>query len=195
MDGTSEPRQPANPALHALARLLSLLGHPLVLVPITVAIASRNWQSALLIAGTIMLPLAAFILLQMRRGAWSDFDVSNRKERSGLYYAAIPILVVAAVFLRLNGAGPAMMRGLLAAAAMLAIGLLGMRWLKISIHMMFATYCAVALALPYPRATLPIAACVAAIAWSRHHLRRHTWPEIAAGTAIGALAAWWAVAV
>jgi membrane-associated phospholipid phosphatase len=80
-----------------------------------------------------------------------------------------------------------MLRGIAAGAVMFLAGFLGNRFLKISMHMMFAAFCTVALAREIPSslfATLPF---VAALAWSRRHLDRHTWPEIAAGLVIGTL--------
>ena len=171
-----------------LARGLSAAGHPLVLIPLTIAVATRSLRWALLVAGTTVIPLALVIAINVRRGRWSDFDVSRQDQRSGLYYAGLPALLLAAVVLHFTGASARMMRGLLAGAAMMAAGLLGNRLLKISMHMMFAAFCAVVLAdvdLRSLAVTVPFAL---ALAWARRTLNRHTWAEIAAGTAIGVAA-------
>jgi hypothetical protein len=168
-----------------VARALSVAGHPFVLIPLTVAAVTRSLFWASVIAASTTIPLLLVILRNVRSGKWSDVDVSRHDQRSGLYRAGLPLVPVAALILYFLGASPAMMRGLAAGAAMFAAGLIGNRWLKISMHMMFAGFCAVALSREFPAALVPCIAFLAALAWSRHHLDRHTWPEIAVGLVIG----------
>jgi hypothetical protein len=59
--------------------------------------------------------------------------------------------------------------------------------------MMVAAFCGVTIARIHPAATFAIVPLVAAIAWSRRKLERHTWAEVAVGLAIGAAAAFVAV--
>lgn len=177
-------RRPAGPPRN-FARAISIAAHPLVLVPLTIALSTRNLRWTILIAAILILPLAFLIFWNVRRGVWSDFDVSRRDQRSGLYWAAIPLLVIAALVIH---GPPAMMRGMFAAAAMLLIGLAGNRFLKTSMHMMFAAFCAVILFRAYPWSPLVTIPLVAAVAWSRRVLERHTNVEIAAGLLIGTAA-------
>lgn len=178
----------------SLARAVSIAGHPFVLVPLTVAAASRNWMwTAVISAGTI-LPLLAIILRNVRRGSWSDHDVSRREQRGGLYKVALPLVAVSAILLYALDANARMMRGLAAAAAMLLLGVLGNRFLKISMHMMAAAYCGVLIVRLHPASVWLVVPFVAAIAWSRLVLERHTWAEVVVGVAIGAAAGLWAIA-
>ena len=173
-----------------LARTLSIAGHPFVLIPVMVAIATRNWIPTAIVAAVTILPLFLVTLRNVRRGVWSDHDVSRREERGGLYRAAFPLLAISALLLWLTDASSRMMRGFTAAAIMLAIGLLGNRFLKTSMHMMAAAFCGVTIGRIYPNVTFVIVPFVAAIGWSRRKLERHTWTEIVVGTVIGAAAAW-----
>ncbi len=171
-----------------LARALSVAGHPFVLTPLTIAATTRSLFWASVVAASTTIPMLLVILRNVRSGRWSDVDVSRHDQRAGLYFAGLPLLAGAALILYVLGASPPLMRGLAAGAAMFAAGLIGNRWLKISLHMMFAGFCAVTLyrSFPSPATALALLACVAALAWSRHHLNRHTWIEIAVGLAIGA---------
>ncbi|MFL6244917.1 MAG: phosphatase PAP2 family protein [Thermoanaerobaculia bacterium] len=173
-----------------LARILSIAGHPFLLIPVMVAVASRNWIPAAVVGAVTILPLLAITLRNVRRGVWSDHDVSRPDQRRDLYHVLFPLLGIATVVLWLMDASPRMMRGFAAAAAMFAIGLLGNRFLKISLHMMAAGFCAVTIVRIYPSSACAIVPFVAAIAWSRRKLERHTWTEIVAGLVIGAAAAW-----
>ena len=168
-----------------LARLLSIAGHPFLLIPLMVAVATRNWIPTAIVGAATILPLFVITLRNVRRGVWSDHDVSRHEQRSGLYRAVLPFIGITALLLWLMDASPRMMRGFAAAAVMLAIGLLGNRFLKISLHMMFAAFCAVIIVRIHPSSVYAIVPFVAAIAWSRRKLERHTWTEIFAGLAIG----------
>lgn len=173
-----------------LARILSIAGHPFILIPLMVAAATRNWVWTAIVGAVTILPLLAITVRNVRRGVWADHDVSHREQRSGLYRAIFPLIALCALLLWLMDAGPGMLRGFAAAAVMLAIGLLGNRFLKISLHMMAAAFCAVTLIRIYPSSVYALVPFVAAVAWSRRKLERHTWTEIAVGLAIGAGAAW-----
>jgi len=168
-----------------IARIVSAVAHPFVLVPITVALSTRDLRWTAIIAATTILPVLLVIVWNVRRGVWSDLDVSRRDQRSGLYWVAIPLLLVAAMTVDTS---PSMRRGMLAVAVILVAGLVGNRFLKISMHMMLAAFCAVVLVRIHPWtpiATLPI---LAALAWSRWRLDRHTPAEIAVGLILGTAA-------
>jgi hypothetical protein len=176
-----------------LAGVISIAGHPFVLVPLMVAIATGNWiWTAVVTVGTI-LPLFVIIVRKVRSGLWSDHDVSRRDQRGGLYRVALPLIAASAVLLYLLGAGRGMLRGVAAAAVMLAIGFLLNRFLKISLHMMVAANCGVTIGWLHPHALYAIVPFIAAIGWARRKLDRHTWLEIVLGTLIGGAAAVWAM--
>ena len=185
-----EGRPPRLPSATSVARAVSVAGHPLFLILLTVAAATRNWVWTAVLAAVTVLPMVFIMVRNVRRGSWSDLDVSRRDQRSGLYRVAIPLVAGTALLLYLMGAGPGMMRGLAAAAVMLVIGVLGNRFLKISMHLMCAAFCAVTLGHLYPLSPVLSVPVIAALAWSRRRLERHTWTEIAGGTVIGAVAAW-----
>jgi membrane-associated phospholipid phosphatase len=172
-----------------LARILSIAGHPFLLIPLMVAVATRNWIPTAIVAAVTILPLFAITLRNVRRGVWSDHDVSLREQRSGLYRILLPLIGISALLLWLTDASPRMMRGFAAAAVMLVVSLLGNRFLKISLHMMFAAFCGVIIVRIHPSSVYAIVPFVAAVAWSRRNLERHTWTEIFAGLVIGGAAA------
>ncbi len=187
MGRTGAPACPSSLSA-ALARAISVAAHPFVLIPLTVAVATRSLFWTAVIAASTSVPLLAIILRNVHRGTWSDVDVSRHEQRASLYYAGIPLLIGAAALLSWLGADPKLMRGLAAGAAMFTAGLLGNRFLKISMHMMFAAFSSVTIAWLYPATTPAVATVIVALGWSRRRLDRHTWPEILTGTTIGAIA-------
>src|SRR5688572_342421 len=184
------PLRPPSPRRAQLARLISIAAHPFVLVPLTVALVTRNWRWTLIVAASTILPIFAIILWKVRRGVWSDVDVSHREQRSSLYWFAIPLFAAAAF---LVPAPPWFMRSMLAICAVLVIGLAGDRFLKTSLHMLFGAYCAVILAETWPWSLAIVAVILGALAWSRWLLGHHTPAELAAGTVLGAAAGMYTV--
>ncbi|MBV8520415.1 MAG: hypothetical protein JO197_23690 [Acidobacteria bacterium] len=170
------------------ARTLSVAGHPFLLVPLTIAVTTRSVRWGAILALTTIVPLLVITARNVRRGAWSDYDVSRRDQRLGLYTAAIPLLLIGAAAFYFLGASPRLLRGFVAAAAMFAIGIAAHRFLKISLHMMCAAFCAVLVAWQFPKSAPFVALFTLAIAWSRWKLERHTIAELVAGTLIGAAA-------
>lgn len=174
-----------------VARIVSVAAHPFVLVPVAVSLATGNLRWTAILALGTLLPMAALIVWNVRRGVWSDFDVSRRDQRSSLYWVAIPLLFLTAALIE---APPAFTRGMHAVAFVLVIGLAGNRFLKTSMHMLFGAYCAVLVlpACPWsPALSLPL---LASLAWSRWRLERHTPLEIVAGIVLGLAAALYATA-
>lgn len=183
-----EDRRPRLSSTILLARFLSIAGHPFLLIPLMVAAATGNWRTAGVVAAATILPLLAITLRNVRRGHWSDADVSRPDQRSGLYRAALPLLALSALILYFMGANPSMMRGLAAGAVMMGIGWAATRWLKISLHLMCAAYCAAVLIRLYPTSALAILPFLPALAWSRRQLDRHTWTELVVGAVVGGAA-------
>ena len=167
------------------ARLISVAAHPLVLSPLTAALASRDWRWTAIVAASTILPVAAVILWNMRRGVWSDFDVSSREQRSGLYWVALPLFAAAALLIP---APPWFSRSMLALLVVLAVALAADRFLKTSLHMLFASFCTVVLWEVHPWSAAVMLPLLAALAWARWRLGHHTPAELAAGTFLGTAA-------
>lgn len=176
-----------------LARVLSILGHPAVVVPLGVALAARArgvppslQQRAIAAAIVLALLVGLYSAWQVRRGRWVHVDASQPRERSQLHAFLLPLLLVAAAAAALAGWPPAVPAGLGACAAIVAVAGLTQRRMKLSLHVAFAALVASWL-WPAPGLALAAAAGVAAIAWSRWRLARHTSREVVAGALLGAV--------
>ena len=178
---SAEPGGPASaPGTQHSALFVSTLLHPFVVIPATLLFQTGNWRQSALVAALTVVPLLIVTAIRVRRGTWSDFDVSRREQRSGLYLWALPLTIAAALVL------PAQLaRGTWIAAGMLATGLLLSRFLKTSLHMMFGAFCAVLLAAAWVTISPLLLALLALLGWSRYVLERHGMAEIVVGTLIG----------
>jgi apolipoprotein N-acyltransferase len=81
-----------------------------------------------------------------------------------------------------------MVRGALVTLGMMACCAFLTRWIKVSLHMAFATLAATALVLTRSPVGYALLMGLPALVWSRLTLERHTLPEVALGTIIGAAA-------
>ena len=135
-----------------------------------------------------IVPLAVLMWRQVRRGRWENADASNRAERPILYLVLGIALVALLAYLVLLRTQSFMVRGVLVTFGMMAVCALATRWVKVSLHMAFATLAATALAIMRSPAGYALLLALPVLAWSRLTLERHSRAEVALGTIIGAAA-------
>jgi len=171
----------------ALARAISIAGHPFILIPAAALIVSGRGPA--LVLALTMLAVASVIFLQVRRGKWSDADVSTRQQRPLFYVVILAATGAAALLLWRTGASSSFVRGTLIAIAMITIQMIANRWLKISLHSSFAAFVTGIVASRGIGLAVAAACLAIAIAWSRVTLTRHTPLEVLIGLGLGACAA------
>lgn len=175
-----------------VARALSIIGHPALLMPLAIAVAATATEappqllrvafgSAVAVAAVVGL----FSLWQVRAGRWLHVDASRPSERRQLTRLLAVLLSAIAVALWASGQAPAVTAGpLLVALPVVAAHALRRR-LKVSLH---AAYAVLAAALLWPQllGTALVGLLALGVAWSRLELRRHTRAEVLAGLLLGA---------
>lgn len=175
-----------------LAVIVSWIGHPLVFVTVTVAIALTTQLAprtavSLLAAMflVVIVPMGLLLFLGMRSGRWTDADVSVRRERKRFYPVAIPILAAGTLAMWLTGAPYGVLRGGIVSVILLVIAGIINIWFKISLHMLFAAFCTVLLFRVNGWCGAVSAVLAALVFWSRIFLGRHTVGETVAGGLLG----------
>jgi membrane-associated phospholipid phosphatase len=176
--------------MNAVARTLSIIGHPVLLLPLAAWLAhARDTEAPLVLAGFTGFGalVMAWSWWQVRRGRWTHVDASGRSERRALNRFLLVALGAGSVLAwRFAPAAVALAIGtslLLVAAAMFSAP-----WCKLSLHVAFATYAALLLWRVGPVATVLALAFGAALAWSRWVLERHAPRDLAAGALAGGAA-------
>src|SRR4051812_15274390 len=189
-------------ALGRIARWVSWIGHPLVFVSLSLAIvvwfrlANRVGVSALAaLILAVVLPIGVLLFRGVRSGRWSDADVSIHSERVRFYPPAILLSMIGIMALLVLHSPWPLLRGALVTLLMLLMASVINRVTKISLHTMFAFYCATIL-FGVGLVIGSIALCLAAtVFWSRLYLRRHHVRDVLLGAAMGSvggvIAAWW----
>lgn len=189
-----------------VARIVSILGHPLLVLPAAVLLPSvllpsapqaRNAQSL----SAMTVGFAAFAALvmgwswwQVRRGRWAHVDASGRDERNALNRGLLAMIIVGALLAWRALPQSDLFFVLSFAAAIVATAILSARVCKLSLHFAFAVYAA-GLLWPLGKATVAAGFAFAVlVAWSRLQLSRHRPHDLLVGGLVGLLAArlYWA---
>jgi membrane-associated phospholipid phosphatase len=191
---TIDPR-PLTIAPRHVARWISIAFHPFVMVGVIVGTAAGARQGAggavraiALTALFTIVPMAVLMWRQVRRGVWQNVDASNRTERPILYIVGGVTLAALLAYLMVMSSQSFMVRGVVVTLGMIVVCALATRWIKVSLHMAFATLAATTLALMRAPAGYVLLLILPALMWSRLTLDRHAPAEVALGTLIGACA-------
>jgi hypothetical protein len=183
---------PHTPLVTLAARVLSVLGHPGLLVPGAVAVAASGSDAppqllpvALSTAVVVSVIVGIYSLWQVRAGRWAHIDASNASERHQLNLFLAALLGGAAVLLWALGQPGSVALGPLLVGLVVGLTHLLRRWLKVSLHAACALF-SLALVWPHLLLTPAVALLALGVAWSRLALRRHTLAEVLLGLGFGA---------
>jgi hypothetical protein len=174
------------------AAFISFIGHPLLTIPIFAIIAFFTyeefqralWHSSLIVAG-IFLPLSIRMYLKARRGAYTNFDVSDKKQRQSWYVFAVVLLAGITVVLFITDQPRTLRLSLLFSSILLALSQVLNYFVKSSLHVSFTIFLSFMILPMNPVAAAVFLAFTLLIAWARLTLKRHTWAEIITGAGIG----------
>jgi len=187
--------------VNRVARLVSWIGHPLVFVTVSVIIVvtaeltlRAAWPVVAVLLLAVILPTAILLYLGVRSGQWQDADVSVREQRRRFYPRAIPISAVGVLVSYLTGAPWFIIKGSLVTLGLFIVAAIVNRRMKISLHAIFAFFCATILFRVNFFWGLAALALALLVFWSRLNLKRHVPAEMIAGTVLGVcggiMAAW-----
>ncbi|HWQ13818.1 MAG TPA: phosphatase PAP2 family protein [Roseiflexaceae bacterium] len=169
-----------------LARLLSIVFNPMFVgIAAYLVVGLYAPGSGLAWAGlTVLLqvlPPLMFYLVQLRRGVFSDVDVSVREERNQLYlFSSASVLVTIAVLAAAGVPRPLLALAVGTLALGVVCGITNLFW-KISMHAAgMGSLATVALLYAGPLG-LALWGTAAAVGWARVRTRNHTPLQVLAG--------------
>jgi hypothetical protein len=174
-----------------LARRVSLLLHPFVVLALLAVVAAWRLEPASLprVAAGMAVVIAivwGFVLQRWRSGRWSTGDASRRQERPLLYLLAL--VLAGGYWWWLGGRASALSNGVLAALAMICLAGLANRWIKLSLHMACLVFVGLVLFGLCPPAGVVLLLAVPLLGWSRLRMARHSLGEVVGGTLLGVIA-------
>lgn len=178
-----------------LARSVSIVGHPFVMVAALVWVAGSRVSSSAgavravaLVTALVLVPLGLLMARQVRTGRWTNADASRVSERPALFAVALAALGVLGGVAYVTGPASFLVRGALAAAGLMLLSAAVTPWVKASQHMAFAGLAGTSLILLGSGAGYAILALLPLLAWSRLALARHRPHELIIGLGLGACA-------
>lgn len=178
----------------SLARFISFIFNPillLVFVPFFMLYkVEGDWNAAIWWTGYSMLFLLAltlFLAIAVRKGIFTNMDVSKREQRPLLFMVCsiLGIIYLIGLF-QLNG--PVILKEIMVGIMLgiLIVSFINTR-LKASIHVATVSALLFSLAVVYNGYYLLLLALIPLVAWSRLKIKRHTLPETVVGGLLGIL--------
>lgn len=175
-----------------LARILSIIGHPLLLGTLFVILMSFHnlpSQTATAVSFSVFLLITIPITInnwrKTKKGTYTNFDVSDQKQRKGFYPFAISLFIVLIlVFWTFDFPIEVISKSLLFFAMVLLMALINIK-LKASMHSGIAFYIAASVFSIGQLAGIFFLTLAILISWSRLELRCHSRLEIFVGGSIG----------
>jgi hypothetical protein len=168
------------------------VGHPFVSTAVLIALATTrfvapsHWLWA--IVGPLMfviVPLGWFMGRQVRRGRWQNVDASQQTERPALYLVAIIGTAILILYFMWIPSLRFLWRGALVLLVLLIAARVANRWIKLSLHVAYASAVAILLLQVQLQTGLAFLIFVPILAWARLVMRRHSLREVLAGFSLG----------
>lgn len=184
-----------NPFVYRIAKTVSVIGHPLLTLPLFfMGIAfqqlppkSATLASILLIGGIIM-PVIGYTYWNVKRGKYTNFDLSNRVQRSGFYPILLSLVGLFVLFLSTIDQFQGMRYGAFCFFSLLISSYVINFVIKVSLHTSISFFLACTLySFNQPLGNLMSVFSVV-VAISRFVLNRHTVTEILLGSVLGLMA-------
>lgn len=175
-----------------IALIISRIAHPISLIMAFMAYTFFSihgpWKATwTLIAITALgiLPLVIWNQSRTKKGIYTNFDVSVRKDRYSMFtlITVLTLLVILFIFIS-NQPWPVVAGSLVLLLLVLASFVLNF-WLKVSLHMAVSFYVALGLWQIHPLPAVLLFLAIPFIAWSRKQLGRHQNDELLIGGMIG----------
>jgi hypothetical protein len=175
-----------------VARWVSIIAHPFVLMPVMVVAATAHLGRSNEIvhnAGVVTLfeviPVVILTVEQVRRGAWKNADASEPHERPILFAVSTAGILALICYLMVSRPDSILLRGTLVTLALLLVCAVITRWIKVSLHVTAATLTATALVIVGSPVGWIVTGVLPILCWSRLVLGRHKPIEIVVGLGLG----------
>lgn len=184
-----------SPFVCRVAKVVSVIGHPLLILPLVFSylafqhlpVRQATAISAVLIS-LVVLPITWRIYSKVKQGQYTNFDLSDQTQRSGLYPMLLLLSGLFVLLLFFTNQFQPFNRGAVCFFLLLASSYIINFFLKVSLHTSISFFLACVLySLNAPFGIL-MAVFSVLVAASRLVLKRHSLPEILTGLVIGLIA-------
>ncbi len=175
-----------------IAKLISTLGHPFLTVPIFVVFLLFSIEPArqaiylsLLIIGGIFVPIGINTIRGVRKGTYTNLDVSDQAQRQKWFVATTLLLLLVTLIIWFTDQDRTLRLAVTCALVLLVTAQVVNRHIKASMHLAFHVFIGFLLFHFNGVAGILFLLFAPLLAWSRIHLKRHVWKEIVVGVLLG----------
>lgn len=174
-----------------------MFGNPLLTIPLYSVVAlflkedsGTAWTVTLLLVGGVVAPILIKSYRGVQKGEYTNYDISDRKQRQSWYVLPTLLLSVVTMALYLSGQSRIIWLATLFALVLFVASQVVNLFIKTSLHVGFNAFLGF-LALPLSKGLgLAFLLFTIPLAWSRIVLKRHTLSEVIAGAVLGVLSGW-----
>jgi len=192
MKNLSEIDPPRQSDKKRIASLISNFGNPFTLLFLFTLYScfvylpfERALKIILLILFLALVPTGLFIVFNVKRGKYSNYDVSNQKQRPSLYLFSLVVILFILGGLLINHEPQFIIGGCIAAFSLLLASFMVNMKIKCSLHTSFAVFIAIAFLRLNIYWSLGLFIFSILMGWSRLELHRHTNQEVVIGAILG----------
>ena len=176
-----------------MAVTISVISHPLLttslltLLIISFKLLKLDISSFYIFIFVNIVPTLIWLFVKTKNGTYSNFDVSDRKQRGSLYLFMLSMLFASVLIMYLMNELSVFIIGLLIGSFMMFTAFITNHFIKVSLHVLINTYMAVCLFLISNLAFVLLLLFTIMVGWSRISLKRHTKNEVIMGFIIGSV--------
>ena len=177
-----------------IAKPIPTVGHPFLTVPVFVIFLLLSIESprqaaylSLLIIGGIFVPIGIRTLWGVRKGTYTNLDVSDQGQRQKWFIATTLLLLVVTVIIWLTNQDRTLRLAVTCALVLLVTAQVVNTRVKASMHLAFHVFLGFLILHFNVIAGIVFLMFAPLLAWSRIHLKRHVWKEIIVGVILGAV--------
>jgi membrane-associated phospholipid phosphatase len=175
-----------------IAKSISILGHPLLTIPVFVVIALFNFESvekasriSALIIGGIFIPLIVKMYRGEKKGEYTNFDVSDQTQRQSWYTYAVLLLIAVTIIVFATRQSSTLCLSVLFSTLLLYTSQLVNYYRKASLHISLNVFLFFMILNMSAIIAVTFLLFICLIAWARLILKRHTTRELVIGALIG----------
>ncbi|MGY6523044.1 MAG: hypothetical protein ACXIUD_15030 [Mongoliitalea sp.] len=188
--------------MEKIARFFSVIGHPLLVGPLYVmfmAFTKLSTQEAMLLSGMVIgvvtVPIIVHNYYKVKKGSYTNFDVSQREQRKGFYPFLLLLFVCIQVLIYVSGLPREVSIQTLIFTVLLVVSYGVNFYLKSSLHAAIIFYICFSVLNLISFSWLALLTFAFLTAWSRVYTQRHQVSEVVVGGVLGAVFGWMAMIV
>lgn len=175
-----------------IAKYISIIGHPFLTIPvflIVILLGREDVDNAgtamLMIIGGIFIPVAIRTYIGVKRGKYTNLDVSDQQQRQQWFRLMTALVIVITIVLWLTKQNIIICIAVTISLLLMIVSHALITVIKSSMHVAFHTYLSFVIFFFNQSIGIVFLLFVPVLAWSRLYLKRHTKPEVSSGLVLG----------